>query len=98
MILKIGGATVFRSDFEQINGKVQEELQKEIEGNAYTIQVYWGDTEEWKEANAKLEEKKRELSRRIELSLGFGELRGDWAITKKIKYGNRMEKQGDKES
>ena len=30
-----------------------------------------GDTEEWKSAYAKLEEKKQELSRQMKLSLGF---------------------------
>ena len=34
----------------------------------------WGETEEWKEANAKLGEKRRELSRQIDLSWGFEEL------------------------
>ena len=33
-----------------------------------------GGGEEWGEANAKLGEKKRELSRQLELSWGFGEL------------------------
>ena len=36
--------------------------------------TYGEDTEEWKEAKINLEEKKRELSRQIELSLRFGEL------------------------
>ena len=34
----------------------------------------WGDTEEWEEANANSVEKKEELSRKIELSSGYGEL------------------------
>ena len=38
-----------------------------------------GDTEEWKEANAKLEEKKQELSRQIELSLRLGSWGGEWS-------------------
>ena len=55
---------------------LREELQKEIEGGEYNISTYGEDTEEWKEANAKLEENQKELSRQIELSLGFGELGG----------------------
>ena len=40
-------------------GIIQEELQQEIEGDEYTISTYGGDTEEWKESNANLEEKAR---------------------------------------
>ena len=53
--------------------KAQEELQKEIEGNEYTISTYGEDTEEWKDSNINLEAGKQELSRGIELSLRFGE-------------------------
>ena len=64
----------FRIDSVQRKEKTQEELRTEIEGDEYTISTYGEDTDEWKEANAKLEEKKRELSRQSELSLRFGEL------------------------
>ena len=73
----MGNSTVFRSDFELVKGDAKEELQKAIEGNAYTISTYWEDTEEWKESNAKMEEKKRELSRRIELSFGVCGIEGN---------------------
>ena len=49
MILEMGNSTVFRSDFEQGKGNVREELQKQLEGNAYTISTYGEDTEEWRE-------------------------------------------------
>ena len=68
-----GELCFFRSDFEQ-KGKFQEELQKAIECIEYTSSTYGEDTEEWKESDAKLEDKRQELSRQIELSLGFGEL------------------------
>ena len=71
MISAMGEFYGFRSDFEQRKEKAHEELQKEIEWRRiYTISIYGGDTEEWKEANAKLEEKKQQLSRQIELILG----------------------------
>ena len=54
--------------------KAQEELQKEMEGGEYTISTYGKDSEEWKEAKSNLVEKKKELSRQIELSLSFVEL------------------------
>ena len=63
----------FRIDSEPRKEKVPEELQKEMECDEYTIATYEEDTEEWKEANAKLGEKQQELSRHIELSLGYGE-------------------------
>ena len=66
----------FCIDFEQRKGKPQEELQKEIEWDEYTISTYGEATKEWKEAKINLEEKKQELSRQIELSMGFGELGG----------------------
>ena len=68
MIPKMGEFYVFCIDFEQGKEKVQEELHRQIECDEYTISTYGEDTEEWKEANAKLEEKKRKLSRQIELS------------------------------
>ena len=49
----------FRIDVEQRKAKAKEELQKGIEGDEYTISTDVGDMEEWKEANAKLGEKKR---------------------------------------
>ena len=58
--------------FRTKKGEDQEDLQKEIECGEYTISTYGGDTEEWKEAEINLEAKKQELSREIELSLGFG--------------------------
>ena len=78
MISKMGNSTVSAviPNREKRKEKHREELLKEIECDEYTISTYGGDTEEWEEANAKLEEKKRELSRQIELSLGFGELGG----------------------
>ena len=60
-------------DFEQ-KGKIQTDLQKEVGGNGFDILTYGGNTEEWQEANANLEEKK-ELSKQIELRLGFEALR-----------------------
>ena len=64
--------------FASISNKERESPRRIIEGDRrkrlYHFDI-WGDTEEWKEANAKLEEKKRELSRQVELSSGFGELR-----------------------
>ena len=51
-------------------------MRKEIEGDGYVISIFGGDTEEWQEAKLNLEEKKEELSNRIELRLGFGELGG----------------------
>ena len=83
----------FCSDFEQRGEKVQEESQKEIEGDEYTIPIYGDDTEEWEESKSKLEGGSNQLSRQIELSLGFGELGGGWKISKKIKTGKQMEKQ-----
>ena len=50
-------------------------MQKEIGGDGYTISIYVGDTEEWKEAKVNLGEKKQELGRQIKLSLGHWELR-----------------------
>ena len=52
-----GDSTVFRMGSEQRNGEVQEELQKEIEGNAYTVSTYGEDNGGWKESNAKLGER-----------------------------------------
>ena len=98
MISKMGNSTVFRSDSEQREGKFQEEWQKEIACGAYTISAYGEDTEEWTEANVKLEEKKRELSRRTELIFWFWRIEGNWAILKKIKSGNHMKNQEDKKS
>ena len=69
---------MFPHRFRTKKEKVQEELQKEIEScDGYTISTYGGDTGGGgKESNAKLGEKKQELSRKIELSLWFGELWG----------------------
>ena len=68
------GILRFPHRFRAKKEKVQEELQKEIEGGEYTISTYGVDTEEWRDANAKLEEKKHELSRKVELSFRFEEL------------------------
>ena len=58
MISKMVNSTVSHR-FRTKKGKEQEDLQKEIECDEYAISTYGEDTEEWKEANAKLEEKKR---------------------------------------
>ena len=50
-------------------------LEKEVGINEFTILTYSANTDEWKEANANLEEKKKELSEQIELRLRFEELR-----------------------
>ena len=51
-----------RIDFAQRKEEIQEDLEEEIESNEITIWTY-GETEEWKEANAKLGEKKHGLCR-----------------------------------
>ena len=63
------------SDFEQRKANVQEELRNGIGSNAYAISTLGENTEGWQEEKLNLEEKKEELSNRIELSFGFAELR-----------------------
>ena len=83
------------SYFEHRKGKSQEELQKEIECNKYTISTY-GEIRENGEKRMQIWKKKQELSRKIELSFVFGELRENWTISKKIKSGKKMEKKEGK--
>ena len=64
-----------RGEFEQKKDKAQADLQKEVESSEFTPLTYGENTEERKEANAKLEDKKKELSCRIELMMALWELR-----------------------
>ena len=54
--------------------KAPEELRNEIDSNEYAISTFGENTEDWREAQLNLEEKKGELSKQIKLSFGFGEL------------------------
>ena len=72
MISKMQSSTVFAAISHKGRQKDLEELQTAIVCDGYTISIYGEDTEEWKEAYANLGEKKLELSRHIELTLGFG--------------------------
>ena len=53
---------------------IQTDLKKEVASNEFDIVTYGGNTEEREEANANLEDKKQEISNKIELRLGFEEL------------------------
>ena len=47
----------FRGDFEQKKGKIRTDLRREVESDECAALTYGGNTEEWEEANANLEEK-----------------------------------------
>ena len=47
-------------------------MRNKIESVEFTILTYGGNTEEWEEANANVEENKKELSNQSELRLGLG--------------------------
>ena len=56
------------------NKKIQTDLQQELEIDEFTILAYGGRGMERSECEP--EAKKKELSKQVELSWGFGELRG----------------------
>ena len=74
MISEMGNSTVFAAISNKEKRKFKKNYRKQLE----VANIPFGPMGRYgrmEEANAKLEEKKRELSRQIELSLGFGELR-----------------------
>ena len=74
MISRVKGFT----DYAAISNegkKIQEELRNEIESKEYAISTFGEDTEAYMEEKLNLGEKKGELSKKIELSCGFEELR-----------------------
>ena len=55
-------------------GRKVQELRKETVSIEYGISTFAENTDEWQVAKLNLEEKQEELSKQIELSVGFGEL------------------------
>ena len=53
---------------------LQSDSQKEVGIAEFTILTYGGNTDEWEEANANLEEKEKDLREKIELWMRFEEL------------------------
>ena len=71
----------FRGDFGQKKDKFQTDFRKDVDIGEFTSLTYGGNTEESKEPNANLEERRKELIDQIELSMGFeelGEKLNDW--------------------
>ena len=95
MIPKMKNYTVFASIPNKEKRKFKKNYRKQSNATNIPFDI-WEDTEGWEEPNAKLEEKNHELSRRLELSLGFGELRERWAIPKEIKSGKKLKNQNGK--
>ena len=55
------------AEFRTEKDKIRTDLGKYIESNEFTILTYGENTEEWKEANANLEERRKEISNQIDL-------------------------------